>query len=250
MALDKTLVARVDLGIGNLPWKAPKDHAHENDGDAPDVRLAGIILGRMEDLWGEVWVRADDARGESEGLAGIMKNGRSSKVDQFDNVIGSHDAIVQFEVAMCETHSMEIVDRIANLAKYTVDFWTTHAAGHYDAKEVIGGVLHDLWESSAGPETVCRATHLVIVAVVRDNVDSVYNVCVFESAADAKLCGDLFLVLLFGLALPAGPKLLYGIDGAAILCAGLYEADGSAGPRAKDLAPLAVLFGQMGLGGL
>ncbi len=82
--------------------------------------------------------------------------------------------------------------------------------------------------------------------MVKDDVYSLYDVCVFEGGANAELCSDLFLVLLFCLAVALWPELLDGVNGAAVLA--LYEANGAASTAAEDTAPLAVLFGEVGLG--
>lgn len=86
--------------------------------------------------------------------------------------------------------------------------------------------------------------------MVRHNVDRVNDVRVLERAAHTKLGSDLFLVLLFRLALPSRPKLLDGVDRTSVLCAGLDKTDCSACTRAKDLAPFAVLFRQVSVGSL
>ena len=48
---------------------------------------------------------------------------------------------------MSETHAMEVVDSIANLAEDTIDLWTRHLTRHDHTEEVVGGILHDLYIS-------------------------------------------------------------------------------------------------------
>ena len=90
-----------------------------------------------------------------------------------------------------------------------------------------------------------RRANLIIVAMVGDDVDCFDDVGVLEGGADTEFSGDLFLILLFGFAWAAGTKLLYGIHVAAILA--LYETNGAACAAAQHLAPLSVLFCEMGL---
>jgi len=70
------------------------------------------------------------------------------------------------------------------------------------------------------------------MAMVRDDIHGFDDVPMFQGGTHTKLRGDLFLVLLFTLAMPLGSKLLYGKDGTPILIAGLDETDGSASPTA------------------
>lgn len=84
--------------------------------------------------------------------------------------------------------------------------------------------------------------------MVRDNVKGLYDVGVFEGGANAELGGNLFLVLLFGLAGAFWPKLLDCIDHSAVLGAALDETDSAACTTAEDTAKLSVFFGEMDLG--
>jgi hypothetical protein len=93
-------------------------------------------------------------------------------------------------------------------------------------------------------------THLVIVAVVTNDVDRFDNVGMFECGADTKLCGDFLLVLLLGLTGALGPELLYGKYMTAVFVAGLDQAHGTTSTGAQDTAPLAIFFGNVSLGGL
>lgn len=93
-------------------------------------------------------------------------------------------------------------------------------------------------------------THLVIVAMVTNDVDRLDNVGVFECRADAKFCGDFLLVLLLGLTGALGPKLLYGKYVTTVFVAGLDQADGTTSTGAQDTTPLAILFGNVSLSSL
>lgn len=70
----------------------------------------------------------------------------------------------------------------------------------------------------------------------------------FEGHADAKLCGDLLLVLLLRLTDALWFELLDGKDASAVLGACFDQADGAAGTTAEDAAPLSVLFCKTGMG--
>jgi hypothetical protein len=75
-----------------------------------------------------------------------------------------------------------------------------------------------------------KRANLIIVAMVRDDIDCFYDVGVLEGGADTEFSGDLFLVLLFAFAWAAWTKFLYGINVATILS--LYETDGATCPAA------------------
>jgi hypothetical protein len=86
------------------------------------------------------------------------------------------------------------------------------------------------------------------MAMVRHNVDGGNDISMLEGGADAKLGGDLFLVLLLALAGAFGAELLYSKGRATGLCAAFYEANSAAGTAAKHTAPLAILFSEMSVG--
>jgi hypothetical protein len=164
------------------------------------------------------------------GLAGVVEDGCGAKVDELDDVLRGHDTVVEFEVAVGEPHFVEVLYAVAYLTKDAVDLWATHLSGHDYGKEIKGCELHDL----------------IIVAMVKDDIDGLYDVGVFEGGTDTEFGGDFLLVLLFGLACALRTKLLDGIDVAAVLA--LDKTNGAACATAEDAAPLAVLFGKVGLG--
>ena len=86
--------------------------------------------------------------------------------------------------------------------------------------------------------------------VVGHDVDGLDDVRVLEGGADAKLGGDLLLVLPLRLAGALGAELLDGEDVAAVLGARLDEAHGAAGAGAQHPTPLAVLFGEVCMCGI
>ena len=92
--------------------------------------------------------------------------------------------------------------------------------------------------------------HLVIVAMVTNDVDRFDDVGMFECRADAKLCGDFLLVLLLGLTSALWPKLLYGENITTVFVAGLDQADSATSTGAQDTTPLAILFGDVSLSSL
>ena len=91
-----------------------------------------------------------------------------------------------------------------------------------------------------------KRANLIIVAMVRDDIDCFYDVGMLESGADTEFCGDFFLILLFAFAWAAWTKLLYGINVATVLA--LYETNRATSAAAQHLAPLSVLFREMSLG--
>ena len=88
------------------------------------------------------------------------------------------------------------------------------------------------------------------MTVILHDIDCLDDIGMLERRAHAKLCRDLFLVLLFRLACTLRPKLLDGVDDPAALLGALDEADGAACAAAQDPPPLAVLFGEVSVGGI
>jgi hypothetical protein len=73
-----------------------------------------------------------------------VKDGSGTKIDEFDDVLFGHDAVVKFEVTMSETYFVKILYAITNLAKDAIDLWTTHFSCHDDREEVVRSEFHDL----------------------------------------------------------------------------------------------------------
>jgi hypothetical protein len=84
--------------------------------------------------------------------------------------------------------------------------------------------------------------------MVVDNIDGFDDVGMLESRAYTELCGDLFLVLLLGLAGAFCTELLDSVDMTAILS--LYETNDTTCPAAENPAPLSILLCDVGMGGL
>lgn len=155
MGGDKRLEIGIDLWIGNFPGKPPENHTQEDDGETPDISLPRIITLLVEDFRGEVWITADDAGSRRWRLAGIVKDGRSTKVNQLHDVIGCHDAIIELEIAMSETHLVQVFNTITNLAEYTVYLGPAHLASHDNREKIKRCIFHDLTAdvSTAGTDT-------------------------------------------------------------------------------------------------
>ena len=86
------------------------------------------------------------------------------------------------------------------------------------------------------------APHFIIVAIIRNDVHSVDDVGMLQSGANAKLCGNLFLILLFALTSALWTKLLDSIDSASTFTACLNESHGAASTASKYTAPFTILF--------
>ena len=104
------------------------------------------------------------------------------------------------------------------------------------------------WEVAASE--VYGPTHLIIMAMVTNDVNRFDDIVVFECGADAKLRGDFLLILLLRFAGALGPKLLYGKYMATVFVAGLDQAYGTASTGSQNATPLAVFFGNVSLSGL
>ena len=148
MSVNKGLEAGICFRIGNLPWEPSKDHAHENDGYAPNIGFPGVIRLAIENLRSEVGITSNHTRGRSMSFTRVMKNGSSAEIDELDNIIWSHDAIVKLEVTVGKAHFMKIFDAVTYLAKYAVDLRAAHFGRHDDAEEIEGSVLHYLTRAS------------------------------------------------------------------------------------------------------
>lgn len=79
-----------------------------------------------------------------------MEDGRGAKVDEFDDIVRCHDAVVEFEVTMSQAHFVEIFYAVANLTKNAVYLWTTHLAGHDNGEEIKWCKFHDLEKMREG----------------------------------------------------------------------------------------------------
>jgi hypothetical protein len=88
------------------------------------------------------------------------------------------------------------------------------------------------------------------MAVIRNDIDGLDDIGVFESRTDAKLCGNLLLVFLLGFTVAFRSEFLDSKDVTAVLVAGLDEAHRTPCARAEDATPFAILLSEMGLGGL
>jgi len=163
-----------------------------------------------------------------------VEDGSSAKVDQFDDIRLGHDAVVEFEVTVRKSDGVEILDAVAYLTEYAVDLWPTHLARHDDAKEIKRRIFHDL----------------IVMTMITNDIDGLNDIGVFESRTDTKLCGDLLLVFLLGLTIPFRPEFLDSKDVTTVLVAGLDKAHCTTCARSEYATPFAILFSEMGLGGL
>lgn len=55
-------------------------------------------------LGSEVWVGTDNTRSWDLVFTGVMEYGSCTEINQLDDIVGSHDAIVEFEISVGETH--------------------------------------------------------------------------------------------------------------------------------------------------
>jgi hypothetical protein len=148
MSVNKGPKAEIGFRIGNFPWEPSEDHTHENDGYAPNIRLPRVIRLTAENFRREVGVTADHTSGWSVGFTGIMKNGSSTEINELDDVVWGHDAIIKLEVTVGKAHFVKIFYTVTNLTKYAVDLRAAHLCRHDDAEEIKRSVLHDLKKSS------------------------------------------------------------------------------------------------------
>ena len=90
-----------------------------------------------------------------------------------------------------------------------------------------------------------RGTYFVKMAMIIDNVHGLNNVDVPQGDSNAEFSGHLALVLLLRLSLSTRPELFDSVGRAALLLGRLDQPDRPASTTSKDLAPFAILLGQM-----
>lgn len=91
--------------------------------------------------------------------------------------------------------------------------------------------------------------HLVVMAMIADDVDGLDDIDVLETGANAKLGTDLFLVLTFSFAGATRTELLYSIYCASRLGTASDKTNSAACARAKNTTPFAVLLGDVSVSG-
>ena len=79
---------------------------------------------------GEVWIGTDNSRGWDLVFTRIVEYGGCPEIDELHDIIGRHDTIVEFEISVSESHFVEVVDTVDNLAENTVDLWSSHFSRH------------------------------------------------------------------------------------------------------------------------
>lgn len=132
MSVDVKPVAHVGLVIGDLPREPTEHHAHEDDGDGPYVRQARVVSLLGEHFRREVRVGTDNPRSGDLVLARVVKDGGRTEIDELDDIVAGHDAVVEFEITMSQSHLVQVVDTVDNLPENTVDFRSRHLARHDD----------------------------------------------------------------------------------------------------------------------
>ena len=99
--IDKRPETGVGLGIRDLPRETTEDHAHKNDGNAPYVSLARVIVFLSNDFRRQIRVGTNYAGRLLVSLSRVVKDSSRAKIDELDDIIRCHDAIVEFEITMC-----------------------------------------------------------------------------------------------------------------------------------------------------
>jgi hypothetical protein len=158
-------VRGVVLRVGEFPREATKNHTHEDDRYTPDVRQPRVVVLLGDNFGSEVRIRSDDSIRLCRLLSGVLEYDGGTKIYELDRVVARHDAVVEFEISMRESHRVKVVDTVDDLLEDAVDLGASHLARHDDREQVEFGVLHDF----------------VVVTVIRDNVESFDNVRVMKS---------------------------------------------------------------------
>lgn len=231
VSVDEGFEAGISLGVGDLPGKPPENHAQEDDGDTPNISLPRIIGLLAKDLWSEVGIATDDASRWCMRLARIVEDSGSAEIDELHDIVRCHDAVVEFKVTVGKTHFVQVLDTIAYLAEYAVNFRAAHLSRHDDTEQIERSVLHDL----------------IIVAMVRNDINGLDDIGMFQGGSDAEFGGDLLLILALGFARTLWPELFNSENTSTILVAGLDEAYSSTSTASENTAPFAILFRKMGV---
>jgi hypothetical protein len=99
--IDKGPETGVSLGIRDLPRETTENHAHKNDGNAPYISLARVIVFLGNDFRRQIRVGTNYAGRLLASLSWVVEDGGRAKIDELDDIIRCHDTIVEFEVTMC-----------------------------------------------------------------------------------------------------------------------------------------------------
>lgn len=115
------------------------------------------------------------------GLVRILDDNRAAKVNQLDHTTLVEHHIVQFQVAVRNTHRlMEILNAVEHLAPAARNLLACHFAAHDNVEKIVGSEFHDFVESR----------------LFLDNVKGFDDVGVVEGGANTELGRDLFDVFL------------------------------------------------------
>lgn len=86
--------------------------------------------------------------------------------------------------------------------------------------------------------------------MIRDNIDGLNYVGMFQGGPDTEFGGYFLLVLSFRLARAFWPEFLDSENSSTILTASLDQTNGSTCTTSKDTTPFAILLGKMGVGSI
>lgn len=86
------------------------------------------------------------------------------------------------------------------------------------------------------------------MTVIADNVDGLDDIDMFQASTDTKLCAYFLFVFTFCFTRATGTEFLYSIYSPSGLCTATDETDGSPCAGTEDTTPLAILFGEVGVG--
>ena len=84
MRVDERLEADIFFGISDPPGEPAENHAQEDDGDAPNVRLSGVVRVLIQHFRCKIRITSDDPCCRSVSLSRVVENGGSAKVDELD----------------------------------------------------------------------------------------------------------------------------------------------------------------------
>lgn len=174
--MDKATEIDVRFGLWNLPRKATQCHAKEYHSNPPHIRLLRVVWLTAEDFWCQIRIRANNTSGLCWSFARVMEHGCRAKIDELDNIFFRHNTIVQLEITMGQSHAVQVIDTVNNLACDTINFRPGHLARHDNAKEVIRSIFHDLGTLACVGVYGGKTTNLIKMTMVADNLDGFDNV--------------------------------------------------------------------------
>lgn len=127
-------------------------------------------------------------------VKGVLEDARAAKVNDLEHAHTIEDEVIELEVAMGDTHAVQVIEALKELPPAASDFLAGHHTAHDHVKQIVGAVFHDF----------------VKMAVFLDQVQGLNHVRVMKCRTNAEFVGHLLDIVLFGFVRKPFPELLDG----------------------------------------